>query len=163
MSFGKVENPTIGYFKVFGCKCFILNTKDNLGKFDFKLDDGIFLGYSQTSKAYRVFNKRTLVVEVSMNIIFYEANPFKRNDNDDVEMFKDSVHRMDINNTSSSLPLEPLKEESPILLEPLKVDERDDFPKYWKIVPYHLIDQILGDPSQGIATRSSLKKTFAIT
>ena len=52
----------ISYLRVFGCKCFILNTKDNLGKFDSKVDEGIFLGYSTSSKAYRVFNKRTLVV-----------------------------------------------------------------------------------------------------
>ena len=53
----------MGYFKVFGCKCFVLNTKDNLGKFDPKSDISIFLGYSNTNKAYRVYNKRTLVVE----------------------------------------------------------------------------------------------------
>ena len=40
----KNKKPNISYFKVFGCKCFILNTKDNLGKFDAKLDVGIFLG-----------------------------------------------------------------------------------------------------------------------
>jgi len=53
------RKPQIGYFRVFGCKCFILNTKDNLGKFDAKSDEGIFLGYSTISKAYRVFNRRT--------------------------------------------------------------------------------------------------------
>ena len=51
--------PTLHYFYVFGCKCFILNTKDNLGKFDSKTYDGIFLGYSSSSKAYRVLNKDT--------------------------------------------------------------------------------------------------------
>jgi hypothetical protein len=53
----KNRKPNIGYFKVFGCKCFVLNDRDNLGKFDAKSDEGIFLGYSSTSKAYRVFNK----------------------------------------------------------------------------------------------------------
>ena len=55
----KGRKPNIGYSKVFGCKCFILNTKNNLGKFDAKSDEGIFLGYSQICKTYRVFNKRT--------------------------------------------------------------------------------------------------------
>ena len=50
------------------------NTKDNLGKFDSKADEGIFLGYSTSSKAYRIFNKRTLVVEESMHIVFDEIN-----------------------------------------------------------------------------------------
>ena len=55
--------PNIGYFKDFGCKCFILNNKEKLENFDSKTDIGIFLGYSSISKAYRVFNKRTLVIE----------------------------------------------------------------------------------------------------
>ena len=71
----KDRKPNIGYFKVFGCKCFVLNTKDNLGKFDPKSDVGIFLGYSNSSKAYRVYNKRTLVVEESMHVMFDESNP----------------------------------------------------------------------------------------
>jgi len=53
--FGKI--PNISYFKVFECKCFILSTKNNLGKFDSKSDEDMFLGYSPSSKSYRVFNK----------------------------------------------------------------------------------------------------------
>ena len=60
---------------MFGCCCFILNNgKDNLSKFDVKSDEGIFLGYSTSSKAYRIFNKRTLVVEESMHVVFDESN-----------------------------------------------------------------------------------------
>ena len=40
----KDRKPNIGYFKVFGCKCFILNTKDSLSKFDSKSNVDIFLG-----------------------------------------------------------------------------------------------------------------------
>jgi len=54
----KGRKPNVFYFKAFGCKCFILNNgKSNLGKFDPKADEDIFLGYSLTSKAYRVYNK----------------------------------------------------------------------------------------------------------
>ena len=35
--------PNVGYFKVFCCKCFILNNKEKFGKFDSKTDIGIFL------------------------------------------------------------------------------------------------------------------------
>ncbi|GJS60777.1 putative reverse transcriptase domain-containing protein [Tanacetum coccineum] len=35
----------------------------HLGKFDGKADEGFFVGYSTNSKAYRVFNKRTRIVE----------------------------------------------------------------------------------------------------
>ena len=55
--------PNIYFFHIFGCKCFILNNdKDNMGKFDEKSDEGIFLGYSLSSKAYRIYNKRTLSI-----------------------------------------------------------------------------------------------------
>ena len=70
----KYRKLNIGYFKVFGCKCFTLNTKDNLGKFDSKSDIGIFFGYSNSSKAYRVYNKRTLVVEEFRHVTFNESN-----------------------------------------------------------------------------------------
>ena len=73
------RKPNISYFHPFGCKCFILNNgKDNLGKFDAKNDEGIFLGYSLTSKAFRMFNKRTLVVEQFIYVIFDKSNPLSR-------------------------------------------------------------------------------------
>ena len=70
----KNKKPNISYFKVFGCKCFILNTKENLGKFDAKSDVEIFVGYSTLSKTFRVFNKITMVVKESIHVIFYESN-----------------------------------------------------------------------------------------
>lgn len=45
--FLKGRKPNLLYLNIFGCKCFILNNgKDNLEKFDTKVDEGIFLGYS---------------------------------------------------------------------------------------------------------------------
>ena len=57
------KSPSIGYFQIFGYKYFILNTTDNRDKFDSKIDISLFLGYAPKSKAYRVFNKRIIVVE----------------------------------------------------------------------------------------------------
>jgi len=71
----KGQKPNISYFKPFGCKCFIHNNgKDNLGKFDARSDEGILLGYAVNSKAYRVYNKCTKLVEESIHVIFYESN-----------------------------------------------------------------------------------------
>jgi len=60
-----VENkkPNISYLSPFGIQCFILNNTENLEKLDSKSDEGIFLGYSKTSKAYRVYNFWTSLVE----------------------------------------------------------------------------------------------------
>ena len=61
------------YFQVFGSKCYILNDRENLGKFDAKSDKGIFLGYSTSSRAYRVYNKRTKTVMESINVKIDDA------------------------------------------------------------------------------------------
>ena len=50
------------------------NGKERLKKFDAKSDEAIFLGYSSSSKAFRVFNKRSLVVEESIHVVFDETN-----------------------------------------------------------------------------------------
>jgi len=71
----KGRKPNISHLKVFGCKCFILNNgKDNLGKFDSKADEGIFLGYSLHGHACRAYNRRIMLVEESMHIAFDETN-----------------------------------------------------------------------------------------
>ncbi|GJY58151.1 retrovirus-related pol polyprotein from transposon TNT 1-94 [Tanacetum coccineum] len=67
------RKPNLNYFKVFGSKCFILNTKDYLTKFDPKSYEGVFLGYSQNSKAYIILNKQTMKVEESLNVTFDET------------------------------------------------------------------------------------------
>ena len=58
---------------MFGSKCYILNDRENLGKFDTKSDECIFLGYSTTSRAYRVFNKRTKTIMESINVKIDDA------------------------------------------------------------------------------------------
>ncbi|GJS35966.1 hypothetical protein Tco_0534348 [Tanacetum coccineum] len=61
--------------KPFGCPVTILNTKDHLGNFDGKADKGFFVRYSVVSKAMRVFNKSTRIVEETLNIKFLENAP----------------------------------------------------------------------------------------
>ncbi|GJY43192.1 retrovirus-related pol polyprotein from transposon TNT 1-94 [Tanacetum coccineum] len=61
--------------KPFRCPITILNTRDHLGKFDGKADEGFFIGYSMVSKAMSVFNKRTRIVKETLNIRFLENAP----------------------------------------------------------------------------------------
>ncbi|GJS47478.1 putative ribonuclease H-like domain-containing protein [Tanacetum coccineum] len=57
----------------FRCPVTILNTIDHLGKFDGKADEGFFVGYSINSKAFRVFNSRTRIVEENLHVQFSET------------------------------------------------------------------------------------------
>ena len=79
----KGRKPNISHLRPFGCICFIHNNgKDNLGKFDAKSDEGIFVEYSLNGKACKVFNKRTLVVEESTHVNFDENLPVSHPDID---------------------------------------------------------------------------------
>nr|GEV63723.1 putative reverse transcriptase domain-containing protein [Tanacetum cinerariifolium] len=66
---------TLDYFKVFRSKCFILNTKDYLTKFDPQSYEGVFLGNFQNSKSYIIINKHTMKIRESLNAIFDETPP----------------------------------------------------------------------------------------
>jgi len=45
-----------------------------MGKFDEKADNDIFIGYSSNSHAYRVYNKRLVIVEESVHVVFDEVD-----------------------------------------------------------------------------------------
>jgi len=63
----KGRKPNISYFHQFGCTCYILNNKVYLNKFDAKAQNGIFLGYSERSKTYRLYNSETLLKNLCMS------------------------------------------------------------------------------------------------
>ncbi|GKB27048.1 putative ribonuclease H-like domain-containing protein, partial [Tanacetum coccineum] len=67
--------PALSFMRPFGCHVTILNTLDSLGKFDGKSDEGFFIGYSLSSKAFRVYNTRTRRVEENLHIRFLENKP----------------------------------------------------------------------------------------
>jgi hypothetical protein len=64
----------VSYFRVFGSKCFILIKRGRSSKFSPKAIEGFLLGYDSNTRAYRVFNKSTRLVEVSCDIVFDETN-----------------------------------------------------------------------------------------
>ena len=65
--------PNVKYFQIFGNKCYILRDKEQLGKFDTQSDEGLSLGYSINSRAYHIYNLRTLTVMESINIVIDDA------------------------------------------------------------------------------------------
>jgi len=99
----KGQKPNIMHLRVFGCKCYVHNNgKERLGKFDSKSDEAIFLGYSSHSKAYEVFNKRTLCIKESVHVLFDETNSVIEHDIQDEE-FKLGLVRKDLSFTQSSM------------------------------------------------------------
>nr|GFB63510.1 hypothetical protein [Tanacetum cinerariifolium] len=54
------RKPNIKFFRVFGCRCYLLNDYDDVGKLKANRDIRVFVGYSKESAAFKIYNKRTL-------------------------------------------------------------------------------------------------------
>nr|GEZ82864.1 Gag-Pol polyprotein [Tanacetum cinerariifolium] len=66
------RKPSVKFFYIFGCLCYIARDGENLDKMKEKGDACIFVGYSNQSRAYRVFNKRTRVIVETIHVNFDE-------------------------------------------------------------------------------------------
>jgi hypothetical protein len=67
------RKPNLSYFKVFGSKCFVLNEAPKVTKFDSKSIEKIFVGYSSTSKAYRIYIPTSQIVIEFVHVKFDES------------------------------------------------------------------------------------------
>ncbi|GKD02799.1 ribonuclease H-like domain-containing protein, partial [Tanacetum coccineum] len=140
------RTPTLSFMRPFRCSVTILNTIDHLGKFDSKDDKGFFVGYSLNSKAFRVFNSRTRIVEENLHIrktcidFPFESNmhaledysifDFSRDDEDDGAV-------ADINNLDITIQVSPI---------PTTRIHRD-----------HPLNQVIGDFQSATQTRKMSK------
>ncbi|GJV06125.1 retrovirus-related pol polyprotein from transposon TNT 1-94 [Tanacetum coccineum] len=66
------QKPELKYLHVFGTLCYPTNDFEDLRKLQPKVDIGIFIGYSPSKKAYRIYNKRTRQIMETMNVQFDE-------------------------------------------------------------------------------------------
>jgi transposase InsO family protein len=64
----------VDYFRVFGCKYFILNKKVKSLKFAPRVDEGFLLGYASNVHGCRVFNNTIGLVEIAIDVTFDESN-----------------------------------------------------------------------------------------
>nr|GEW88715.1 retrovirus-related Pol polyprotein from transposon TNT 1-94 [Tanacetum cinerariifolium] len=68
------RKPNIKFFHVFGCRCYLLNDYDDIGKLNVKGHIGVFVGYSKQPATFRIYNKRTRKIHKSVNVNFDEIS-----------------------------------------------------------------------------------------
>ncbi|GJW92568.1 retrovirus-related pol polyprotein from transposon TNT 1-94 [Tanacetum coccineum] len=66
------RKPNVEYFHVFGSLCYPTNDRDDLGKMKPKVDIGVFIGYSKTSRGFRIYNRRTKKIIETIYVKFDE-------------------------------------------------------------------------------------------
>nr|GEV74193.1 retrovirus-related Pol polyprotein from transposon TNT 1-94 [Tanacetum cinerariifolium] len=67
------RKPDISFLHVFSALCYPKNDREDIGKLGAKGDIGFFIGYSADSCAYRIYNRRTKIME-TMNVSFNELS-----------------------------------------------------------------------------------------
>jgi hypothetical protein len=185
------RKPNISYFRVFGCKCYILRMGSRLSKFEKKCDEGFLLGYSSNIKAYRVFNKTHGIIEEAYDVEFDETNGSQDESNnlDDV-VGTQLINAMKTMVIGEIKPKEDDDENSVVVIpysstlneedhqsqqndEIMDTHDQDTSSHYvpphastsnyqtvsrihHSIVKDHPVDQIVGDISKGVQTRSCI-------
>nr|GEW53629.1 retrotransposon protein, putative, unclassified [Tanacetum cinerariifolium] len=66
------RKPSVKFFYIFGSIYYIVRDGENLDKMKEKGDECIFVGYSNQSRAYKVFNKKTRVIMETIHVNFDE-------------------------------------------------------------------------------------------
>ena len=64
--------PRVKHFRVFGCTCYALILAHLRNKLEARSRKCIFLGYSTTSKAYRLYDEENKKIVLSRDVIFLE-------------------------------------------------------------------------------------------
>nr|GFC02730.1 hypothetical protein [Tanacetum cinerariifolium] len=68
------RKPNIKFFRVFGCRCYLLNGYEDVGKLKAKEDIRVFVGYLKEFAAFRIYNKRSRKIHESVNVNFVEIS-----------------------------------------------------------------------------------------
>nr|GFC31070.1 integrase, catalytic region, zinc finger, CCHC-type, peptidase aspartic, catalytic [Tanacetum cinerariifolium] len=104
----------------------------DIGKLKAKADISIFMGYSPTNKAYRVYNSRTQKIQETVNVTFDELSG---------EMTSEHITPEAVSEASSSKTIEP----NEIPSSPL--------PHVQKWTKDHPLENVIGDAHAPVSTR----------
>nr|GEX28784.1 hypothetical protein [Tanacetum cinerariifolium] len=141
------RKPNINFFYVFGCRCYLLNDYDDVGKLKAKEDIRVFVGYSKESVAYKIYNKRTQEFRVPSSNTQSVSN--------------NMVPNVDEASTSHNVFNKRLEDAyfdaSISFHDPSNVHTfYQPYPHEKKWNKDHLLHKIIGDPKSSVHTRGQL-------
>nr|GFC16703.1 Gag-Pol polyprotein [Tanacetum cinerariifolium] len=132
-----------------------------------KGDECIFVGYSNQSRAYRVFNKRTRVIMESIHVNFDELPQMESNHNSSDPV--PTCQSMASDQNSSDPAPEYQRETSSRHVDSLNMHTfYQRYPSKHRWIKDHPLEQVIGNPSQSVRTRRQLESNaemcmFALT
>ncbi|GJV51816.1 retrovirus-related pol polyprotein from transposon TNT 1-94 [Tanacetum coccineum] len=170
------RKPNVKYFHVFGSLCYPTNDRDDLGKMKPKADIGVFIGYSETSRGFRIYNQRTKKIMETIHVKFDELTAMA-SEHDCLEpvlqRFNNNTSSADTMNTLSKEDLENLfgpmfeeyfetsHEEIKSYTATLELSNVQNFHQVQPLTHIwtkdHPLDQVIGDLSKPVMTRQRLQ------
>ena len=72
------KKPTVDHMRIFGTLVYIHMPKGKRAELEPSSNKGIFVGYSDSSKAYRIYVLGQRYIEVSRDVIFHEEVVFRQ-------------------------------------------------------------------------------------
>lgn len=72
------EKPHVGHLRIFGCLTYSYIPKEQRTKLEPMAEKGIFMGYNETSKAYRIFIPSKQRVVIRRDVRFEEESAYQR-------------------------------------------------------------------------------------
>ncbi|GJV26768.1 retrovirus-related pol polyprotein from transposon TNT 1-94 [Tanacetum coccineum] len=109
------RKPNIAYFHVFGSLCYPTNDRDDLGKMKPKADIGVFIGYSETSTGFRIYNRRTKMIMETIHVKFDELTAMAS----EHDCLEPELQRFNNHNSSAEPMHTPSKEDLDNLFGPM--------------------------------------------
>ncbi|GJZ18133.1 retrovirus-related pol polyprotein from transposon TNT 1-94, partial [Tanacetum coccineum] len=109
------RNPNVEYFHVFDSLCYLTNDRYDLGKMKPKADIWVFIGYSKTSRGFRIYNRRTKKIMETIHVKFDELTAVAS----EHDCLEPVLQRFNNNNSSAKTMNTPSKEDLDNLFGPM--------------------------------------------
>ncbi|GJV14175.1 retrovirus-related pol polyprotein from transposon TNT 1-94 [Tanacetum coccineum] len=107
---------------MFGSLCYPINDRDDLGKMKPKVDIGVFIGYSETSRGFRIYNRHTKRIMETIHVKFDELTGMAS----ELDCLEPDIQRFNNPNSSDNLMNTPSKRDLDNLfgtIEPKNIKE----------------------------------------
>jgi hypothetical protein len=86
------KKPSVEHLRIFGCPIYIHVPKDKRNKMEPSGKREIFVGYSESSKAYRIYVPGQQKIEISRDVTFDERISFKKSIEEPIESNEEEEH-----------------------------------------------------------------------
>ena len=162
------HSPSVKYFRIFGRKCYI-KRDGNIDKFDPRSNEGMFLGYSLKSKAYRCFNYRTKTIVECANVQIDEKFGTKEkimdynSDGDYYSRMTNISNELFLktnNHLQNNVQIEDVRENQNAILE-IRIEVATPTPNR-NLIRNHPTDQMIGSKEKGVMTRSKINEELCL-